>query len=59
MRQRLIARGRDSTAEIESRIERNHELRELKPRDEVVINNDQTPEDTSVQSMALIEISNI
>lgn len=59
MRQRLIARGRDSTAEIESRIERNHELRELKSRDEVVINNDQTPEDTSVQSMALIDISNI
>lgn len=59
MRQRLIARGRESNEEIEARIQRSKELNDLKPNDCVFINNDQTIEDTIGQIMALIEISNI
>lgn len=59
LRERLYRRDRESADKIEARIQRNHELDELKPDDCVYINNNQSVEDTIGQFLALLEISNI
>lgn len=59
LQQRLIKRGRESTLEIENRIQRNRELESLRPDSSVLINNDQSIEDTVSQIIALTEMSSI
>ena len=57
--QRLSNRGRETEADIELRIQRNRELELTKPESCVLINNDQSIEDTVGQIIALTKISTI
>jgi ribose 1,5-bisphosphokinase len=59
LRQRLRQRGRETDDQIEHRIKRNRELESLKTNDCVFINNDQTIEDSVVQILTLVGMSNI
>lgn len=57
LRDRLIKRGRETAKEIELRLNRNSTLELQKPPSCVLINNDQSIEDTVGQIITLTEIS--
>jgi len=59
LRERLISRGRETADQIEQRIQRNRQLESLRPRNCILIYNDQTIEDCVGQIIALTEMSNI
>lgn len=59
LRQRLHNRGRETSKEIEARIQINRKLEKLKLNNCTFINNDQSIEDTIGQIIALIEMNNI